>query len=202
MTTIPPGGFHFPLENAPTLEASSFEELQAQLLKFRVDNNLPVGDPRKDIQEYVLTNYPAYASSVSAEAPKVDEDALAKNQRERVSVWASNRYAMRAGGHTELEPRQVAEDRAAVCESCPHNQPFVDDCHSCVEHLSRTLFLLRQGGTTGNAGKLFACDITGQDNLTAAYLPEKMLAHRKKFASELPDYCWLTKLDHENTTTV
>jgi hypothetical protein len=192
---IPPGGYTIPVPFGPPLEAGSFEELIDELIKYRTNNHLPLGDPRKDIQDYVIANFPAYAGSVSAEAPKPDEDALAKNQRERVSVWASNRYAMRSSGHTEFETPEVSEARSAICAQCPHNQPFVNDCGTCVDQVNRTLFLVRQGKTNSHEQVLHSCMVTGQDNLTASFLPTKMLAHRNKFMDELPDFCWLRQLE-------
>lgn len=189
-----PGGWSYP-EGDKRITSTGFNELVDALTKDRTQNGRPIGDPIGDIRAYVLREFPQYAGSVSVARPPVDEDALANNLRERVTVWSSNRYALRTSGHTELVSQEEANRRAEICQVCPKNQDYPHDCPSCVTALERTLFLLRQGKTSNPPLK--ACEITGQDNNTAVFLPDSMLQHRKKFQTQLEDevpQCWLLSL--------
>lgn len=194
MAIVPPGGVWKFVQKLPNGNVQMFvswdeTDLAKQVTKFRMNNNLEIGDVKAEIER----------SMRPRTANLKDERSL----RERVTGWKSNRAYQKL----EFVSPEEAERRAQICVDCPFNQAkYADDCIECHAHVEQDLYAMRQGRTTSQDQWLGACQITGQENKTAAQLAEHNLLHRNNFTAELrekkPD-CWLLSLDsHEPTEGV
>lgn len=166
------------------ITASDYESLIDAIIKDRANNQRPIGDPPREYQAYVVKHWPHFAGAASPtiSSPVKTEG---KTLRERVTNWLANRYSQK--GNSELVSEEEAERRAKICSQCPHNQEEGNDCPPCVKNNQRISFLLREGRQTATPIK--ACEIMGQDNSAAVWLPIKMLNLSK--VSEAPDFCWM-----------
>lgn len=193
---VPARQWHYPERpGQEPIRAGSYSELVDALIQDRVDNQKTIGDPENDIRLYILKNFPDSASSVPSNQAAIPKETLSRNLRERVQSWLGVRYALRAGGNDVLVSQEEAERRAQICAKCPANKEVPNDCPPCRANNNRTGFLLRQGQQTETQVKF--CEITGQCNSTASFLPEKMLKHRNRYLGELKEKapaCWLLNL--------
>lgn len=190
---VPPldaGGFHFN-QNIPggmirNITASTKDELIREVLKFRVDNSLEIGNPELEIDEYLCGLWPHLCANLLPRP--ADESPKGKTQRQRTTNWRYNRYAQ-AQGIEKRESQEVADARAEICAGCEYNVDNKDNCSPCVAANDKALFVLRGGKSTKM--KVGGCAILGQDNETAAFLPQELLTYKKQYQDQLPSYCWL-----------
>jgi len=191
MGVVPPGGVYKFIQKLPTgtrlFVDVTEENLALQVIKFRINNGIPVGDVRTEI---------------SKSKPSVRPPGDQRSLRERVTGWKSNRMFQKI----EFVEQDVADARSKVCLSCPYNKiKYYDDCVECYSHTARDLYAMRQGRETPSDQWLGACDICGHDNLTAVHLDEKNLLHRNGFLDELANKnpsCWMLHLDKEQAKEV
>ncbi len=180
MWTVPGGGgWRFPQQWAGgvrLLTAQTKSSLIKLISEFRVENDIPFGDPEKELDDYLV-------NLQVTQAPRE------RTMRERVTSWKTNRQF---ASH-ELVSDDVAKERATICAGCPYNQiNWADGCSACFQKTQRDLIALRQNRTMGL--QLGACAIAGHDNATAVFLSEASLKHRNQVMHKLPDFCWMKKL--------
>lgn len=190
---IPPreaGGFHFPQKlpngGVHTHYASTKDELDREILRFRVNNNIPEGNPEIESNDYLCDRFPNLCSKDVD--PVADESPENKTLRQRTTNWRMNRFAQ-AQNVKERVSQELADARVAVCSTCPNNQKNEDGCGTCVEANRSTLFQLRDGKNVKTS--VGGCTITGQDNATAAFFPPELLKYKSAYLDKLPSFCWL-----------
>lgn len=173
------GGWRFPQPWAGgvrLLTAQTKGSLIKLISEFRTENDIPFGDPAKELDEYLIN------LQIPATQPT-------RTLRERVTAWKSNRQF---SSHELVSP-ELAEERAQICANCPQNKMnWADGCSSCFDKTKRDLIALRQNRNTKT--QVGACLIAGHDNSTAVFLSEASLKHRNQFMDKLPDFCWMKKL--------
>lgn len=194
---IPPlaeGGFHYPqaLPSGSTeiISGSTRDEVIASLQNFRFANGIDVGDPQREVDSYLCGRWPRFCSE--EDATVADETRDNKNLRQRTTNWKSNRYAQ-SDSSDPLVSDEIAEKRAATCETCPKNQDNRSGCPPCVVDNDRVLFMLREGRNVKNSESLGGCDVCGQDNRTAVFFPDSSLKYANAYQDQFPDFCWLKK---------
>lgn len=204
---IMPGGYHYEENGKKIVEdAISYEDLIERLAKYRAANGLPLGDPQRDVDRYICTNYP---NMCGGQMPTPVDDGtdpielcygqpVKRTPRERVMQWAANR--MQKVGQIELVDRDEANRRATVCAMCPMkrrwNEP-VEGCPGCnayVEEAEVNLFKIRRAKHTDLQIGGHMCDVAGHDLETASFLEEPALRHRRNYAGLLPSNCWMNEL--------
>lgn len=202
---IMPGGYHYE-ENGKMVveEAASYEDLIAQLAQYRAANGLPLGDPQYDIDKYICSKFPNMCGGRMPDPEEgVDPIELSygkpvkRTPRERVMQWAANRMH---SATIEFVDKEVAENRAEICGSCPMRRPWndaIEGCPGCADYVQQAevnLFKIRAGRkTTAQIGG-HMCDIAGHDLETACWLEEPALRHRRNYRGQFPDACWLKDL--------
>ena len=182
---IPPGGFVFD-ENGTRIEGHSYQSLAENLLRYRIDNRLPVGDPLKEIVERVCAQHPHFCS---AHTPPL-QGAL-PSLAGHVAGWMSRLYASLRASNIEhaFVGQEEAQRRAEICAGCPNNVNWKTGCGSCASATENEGFTFRAGRRTVGEERLQGCHIVGQENRTAVWLkspPPVTPAEREAF----PTHCW------------
>ena len=188
---IPPGGHHFIErvgETSHRIDGDSFRNVAERLLKFRVANKLPVGQPLDEVYAYVCSNWPHFCHVPSPEQqPRTTSE---PSFTIGVLHWVTRLWQRQALTPAPLVSDTVAEQRAAICRACPHQRDWADyGCGSCVEGVRQRSFVFRAGREVGT--KVTGCAILKQDNTSAIFasvssLPEATPEERAK----LPNHCW------------
>ena len=185
---VPPGGFHYEdKEHRYRIDGHSYQSVADAVLRYRIENKIPVGDPLKDVLDYVCRNWPHFCS---AHNPPVAGNA-SPSLSSRVSVWMAALYrAARTLATTgNFVDDATANRRAATCEKCPFNKDWRTGCGSCLEATAQVGYTFRAGRKVGNEKRLGACEIIGQENATAVWVkglpPVAPSEHQ-----QLPAFCW------------
>lgn len=193
LSVIPPGGYHFPDRSTGEvvkIEAGSFGELEAAVLKHRLSNGYPPGNPALEVSEYICGSWPHFCrDSERAEAAPRSSPAVQARQglATRCAAWLA-RFYVRARVDKGVAPN-VTQHRAETCVRCPKNQEFRGGCGSCLENIQRIFFVWRRDRPLPLEAELKACEVTGQHNGAAAlsaYQPELTQEER----DALPAGCW------------
>lgn len=103
-------------------------------------------------------------------------------------------------GEEGLVPQEVAEERAAICATCPYNMALATGCGSCVLAVSRGIEAVIGGKKTSNDNILEgrACGICGCALKAAIWVPISaqvagMSDTVKDRFKEVSSYCWKAK---------
>lgn len=195
---VPPNGWHYPVgpePNALVFHGESFEDVVRQITKYRAGNSIELGNPARDLEDYICRNWPHFCGGSSAtidtanHVPVTPRDAP-KSYLQRVIDWIAVRYTN--AGSFALVSATEAERRAAICVKCPQNQEWQNGCPPCIAKAEHDLFLIRQGRTTLRSRYLKGCRVAGHDNEASCWMPEKLLQHREGL--NLPSICWMRAL--------
>lgn len=190
-SVVPPGGFHFIERHGNAvvrIDSTSVEATAEALLKYRLANGIPPGNPQQDVFDFICKQWPHFCTDTN-------ESYLVPNRppprEEHLSRRASNWMVLlwNLGSNNEVDAKTAA-GRAAVCAACPLNQDYHPGaCAPCVESLDRLSFIWLRNRTTPVDGALFACKACAQLNrsaVQAATLPNLT----PEDTASLADGCW------------
>jgi hypothetical protein len=182
---IPPGGFHY-MEGDHRIESHSYQALADAVMKYRLNNKIPVGNPLKDVLDYVCNNHPHFCTRHQPVNPG-SKPSLAS----RVATWMAHLYQTSRSLVLEhaFVSQEEADRRTAICASCPLNEDWRQGCGTCRESTKQIGFTFRAGRKAKDEDKLMACSVLAQENATAVWLnvlPSATTEERK----QLPDHCW------------
>lgn len=168
-SVIPPGGFHYIEKHGGIeikIESSSHHAVAEAVLKFRLNNGIPPGNPQKDVNDYVCKNHPHFCTQtdepyLSGAAPLSREQHLSR----RVAEWMVSLFKLGSDNETT---QTRANERAAICAACPLNKDYVPGaCGPCVESTDRLSFIWLRNRKTPDDAKLGGCTAIGQLNRSA-----------------------------------
>lgn len=186
---VPPGGFHYEDKvQRFRVDGHSYQSVAEALLRYRLENKLPVGNPLKDVLDYVCTNWPHFCSPHN---PPIHGGNASPAISSRISVWLSSLYraARTLGGSENFVTQAEADRRAAICRSCPHNVEWRHGCTGCLQGISTLGFTFRAGRTAAEEKALKGCDVIGQENATAVWVRALPPASPSEYEA-LPKHCW------------
>lgn len=192
---VPPAAngvhWHFPVTPQQTLEANTEEELIKLIFEYRLRNNLPPGDPERDIDAHYCANWPSACQKEPSDYGKGGTPAPTRESLlNRVTRWAAYlAQKMPRGGFNLVNAAEV-ERRAFICFACPKNVPWKVGCQGCSSATSTLLVQLRQLRTSSRQGNLLCCQVIGQENATAVHLELKELPITEEQQTQLPQNCW------------
>jgi len=204
-SVVMPGGWHYKERGKMLVEdAINYEDLINMLAGYRATNRLPLGNPQKDIDNYICRNFPNMCGRGPTD-PNIEDKVelcygqpVIKTPRERVMQWAANR--MQKAGQLNRVDMDEATRRGAICAACPlkvrWNEP-VEGCPGCqvyVEEAESMLVKIRANKSAGNQLSGLACTVAGHDLETACWLEEAGLRHRRNYEGQLPQHCWMHDL--------
>lgn len=184
-----PGGWHFMATPTLRIDAETFPELITTLERYRISNNLPIGDPLADIESYICTTFPHSCHSVMGATVTAVVDVGTVNPRrnllDRIILWFE--LQMSKLGTDVIVLQGEAERRAQICMRCPENKEWKTGCGECTSNIDRLSKLVRSGHALARDRKLKACSVLGQENRAAVWLKRDRLSS----ADNLPGHCWL-----------
>jgi hypothetical protein len=178
-----PSGYRIPLKG----ELPNPQEVIAALMEYRLENNIEVGSPEGDLEEYVCSTFPTWCRR-EAGTPQPIQTVPGRRNVDLVIGWANHLYVH--VGRLQLIPQKEAEERANICKNCPMQMEWSRDCPPCVTSAQRLLSILRQGKDTAVAqnGEVRGCQVYGWDNRTACHIDKQHLPPPNPNA---PPACWM-----------
>lgn len=190
---IPPGGWHFKVDERTRLASSDFPRLVQMLADYRVSNMLPLGDPLKDLEDYICTTWPHMCHKAGPNArvsievvslPKPDMSG-APTLVDQMIKWLDDMTAGVSMDNIVLEPE--ARRRADICASCPNNVKWKTGCGTCNDNIERVSGIVRMGRRLLKNPRLKACGLTFMELKAAVWLRRERVVRED---ATLPDYCW------------
>lgn len=168
-SVVPPGGYHFYETHdglRVKIESDSYEALSAALLRYRINNGIPPGNPQQDVFDYVCNTWPHYCHDNDPYNKLVGrEPSMGEMLSRRVVVWMTKLW--NAGASNEVK-NEEAERRAAICATCPLNVDYkAGGCGACLDGVERLAFTWLRTRKTTRDKELKACSATGALNRCA-----------------------------------
>lgn len=191
-TVIPPGGWHYPQirKDGTTLkiESPSYPSLLEDVLRYRIDYDLDIGDVNQEVSDYICGLNPGQCkkSSSLVEIPKKKSRTIPLLM-DRIKEWLNKVTQTR---RTQVNANKALK-RIEVCAQCPQNVSWHVSCGPCNEKLERTLFLVRNGLEAGHKDQIQGrgCRILGICHRTAVWLDDPKIDEDLK--AKAPKNCWL-----------
>lgn len=186
---IPPGGHHFIDRSGPMetrIDGASPEDVATNVLKFRLQNNRPPGNPMQELIDYVCGTWPHFCHDTNPPqlyVPAVPEP-LGRRSAAMIGQWFATVGDDPGVSHEE------AYRRAAICALCPANQACEQGgCGACAGQIQRLSFIYRHGRATPQDSALKCCDVLSTP-LQAAVWSSKLPAPTDEQRIQLPNNCW------------
>jgi hypothetical protein len=188
---IPPGGHHFIERHGTTerrIEGSSYDDVAEQLLRYRVANGIPLGQPRDEIVAYVCGTWPHFCAEQLSVPPPVSSK---PGYIAGVTMWLQELAQRQAMSPKPLVGDEEANRRAEICRGCPLQKTWEEGCGSCRDSIRRQGFVFRAGKDVSNAKKVLGCSVLFQENHAAAWAHKDVLPPvPEEDKARLPHNCW------------
>lgn len=186
------GGWEFPQPyNGGTvpLSGNDAEDLLENVTTFRIENGLPLGEPAREIAEYIKAKSPGNNGGRRAaiQEPVVSHLRAIVPMIEHCKVWL---VAMLKRKDIVLVREDEANDRAQVCQGCPQNISWRTSCGGCNDDIDYKSNTLRQRPRSTLDKKLRACRLHRFPLQSAIFIDRDQLPPRHDNAPEL---CWVRK---------
>jgi hypothetical protein len=187
-SVIPPGGHHFIDRSGGEpfrIDGDNLDDVAKKVLKHRLDNGRPPGDPMSELIDYVCGTWPHFCRETepaALETPPQRRAPLAT----RCASWIARFYAAARADAGVSRPE--TERRANICASCPQNT-VLSGCGSCIENIERVFFIWRRDRALPRERELHACHLIGQHNGAAA-LAAELPSIDDETRERLPANCW------------
>lgn len=185
--SIPPGGFHYPVDEGVVLKAPTYAKLVTEIETWRTQNGIPVGDPHKDIDQYFCSKWPHFCIAQKHETSANKGENISKG----VNAWAAIMLRNTPQGGYPLVNQDVAERRCKTCIGCPFNKVWRTGCASCSQATDSILIRLRQLRKITLDEGLLGCSINNFDNKTAIHFPLSALGITSERMAAIPQNCWI-----------
>lgn len=188
---IMPGGWHY-LQRIESdvlpVEALNYDALLDAVKQFRLDNDIPVGNVKADVDAQICERFPHQCNMEGPGTVETKKPTVSPYQMfiDRISHWA---VKVLNTPMKEYVLDDEAQRRAAICAQCPMNDDWKMGCPQCVTKASQVLTLIRAGrGNRVFKRTLKGCKAVKHDNETAVWLDRK---HLSEHVGETPENCWL-----------
>jgi hypothetical protein len=190
---VMPGGWHKPEVDRlgrqfPTpIRAATYDLLITAVAKFRADNGIPVGEPQKDVDDYICSAFPRQCNDFASDASV----SIAIPQAVTLTDKMLQVMEKQLENHSEerLELKQEAARRADICRGCPFNVRWNTGCGACFEAVNRMSATLRIGNHVPRDRDLRACRLLCHENRSAVWLRLEHIGT----STDLPGFCWARK---------
>lgn len=180
--------WHFQQEDFDAIIGGhSKDNLVENVLAFRIANQLSVGNPEADVENYYRRRYPEryyLASGPNQTFPPPEKERTALDE-----IGLKNKLWAKA--KAKLVGKDEAAARATICAGCPSNVTVheITICSPCVAQLNRDALIL-SGNRAANPDLRF-CNALQHDNRVAVWMADENLDRSKKFIAAAPAQCWL-----------
>lgn len=166
--------------------AETGEALIAQVIQFRVNVNLPLGDPVYDVAQFTKARSPQndrYAGRQIGQPRTEPREPIIKALRDWLEGLAQTK--------PELCGIDEANERAAICQTCPQNIKWqLETCGACNEALVEQGLFMRRRVSYAPDVALKACRLHKIYLPTAVFIDRDALPQRHQDA---PAGCWVGK---------
>lgn len=186
-----PGGWRYKGDGysiPPKGGLTSAQKLLDQLIDYRLQNGVPLGNPIKDIEDYICGQYPDFCHRDN-HSPKTGKQDLSTGPTlmERVLIWAQSVMTKKKW---DVMDKAEAERRASICKHCQFNTPYATGCQSCGSRAKMLSVQLRKGHKLEDSldANLKACSLHGHECKAGVWLDKGLLPALK---NEAPENCWL-----------
>lgn len=192
-SVVMPGGWHKPEKDRlgrdmpEPIRGDTYKDLVENVIKFRADNMIPIGDVRAEVNEYICTSYPHMCHNVpGAEVTVTITQGTVTQQSltDTMIQWLDRQVENHSPDTLELAGE--AQRRADICKMCAYNVHWNSGCGSCSDAVNRLSTILRVGKTLSSSDRLRACQILGHENRAAVWLRLDKIGN----SPELPPECW------------
>ncbi len=176
-----PFGGHHHIEYGITFRADSFTALVEKVSSFRLQNNIPVGNPEQEILSRYAQFWPWLV--------RQERDAEPLTDRLDYREW---RYWLQKTWRTppaKLITTREARDRWVKCQTCPANLKKTWDESDESSEVTRRAYLLRRGMDVPDYLGFCACHKTDLGVFTFIEAAKDYSARKTTEAS--PDGCWV-----------
>lgn len=161
--------------------------LERALTNYRLQNNLPVGNPWLDIVDQVCARYPGWCDAATAATIQAEyfqpKPAGEPRWIDRILEWGAGLM----GKPVNYVTAEEAAKRALVCKTCPNNETYENQCPSCTTRAHQLFTVLRQNRDTPMWRKLGGCRALSLCCRAAVWLERDLLP------PGAPAECWITK---------
>lgn len=185
---VPPNNFHYPIDKGVVLRASTYELLVKEIINWKTQNGMPIGDPDKQIDDYVCSKWPSYCNVTNEESKLIQKNS---DMLTKVNGWAALTMRDTPAGGYQLVDQSVATNRCKICIDCPFNKAWRSGCGNCMKATDTILIRLRQLRKIMLDESLMGCAINGFDNRTAVHLPLSALKLTEEKLQSIPQNCWI-----------
>lgn len=169
------------------------------ILRFRLDNGLDVGQPEEELENQLRYRHPGFYPQTRE--VNITDEALDKKARSALDevrltnkLWTKfDTDQAKAGKRAQRVRRDEAEARAEVCAACPANTKVsgITSCSPCVANLNREALILSSNQRTKQTNLAFCASLL-HDNRVAVWMPKEALGRSlSKINAETPALCWL-----------
>jgi hypothetical protein len=179
----PVGGEQYP-EYGMMFRADTFPELVDKLRSFRLNNNIPTGNPEHDILFYYATVFPWMV---------VDDMEAYREEKhsEEYLQWRQWVYDTWKTPPKQFVSSKEAEFRTAACMKCPHNKPMNWKKTDESQGLTARCYMLRRG-MGGNIGQIGFCSYHKADISAFNFCSPAEKFSKNTNPEGYPD-CWIGK---------
>lgn len=163
------------------------ERLLASIRNFRINQHLPMGEPERDLANYILERCPANRLFGRAAAPDQPRVRQIKPMAERLREWLSSDRTR----PKRLVGQDEALKRAQICAECTQNQlRWESSCVQCNDQVESEGRLMRQKVQAPMDDELGGCRIYGMYLPAATFLDRDELPDRNE---KSPSKCWVKR---------
>lgn len=181
----PFGGHHYEV-GGQTFKGKNYDEVVRSLAAFRINNNIPLGNPDSEVIAYYAVNWPWLVEEYEAEPKPMPMEGYLAWRLWLMEAWNNP--------PKKLLTNKEASERFAICRKCPMNMPISRDGSPADEMaaLKRKSFLLRRGSMAPEG--IGYCTLHRVDLSVFCFLDNCLaFSSKKPDAKDLPE-CWASSL--------
>lgn len=196
-SVVMPGGWHKPEKDRlgqdlpEPIRADTYKKLIEAVVQFRLDNSIPLGDVKAEVDEYICTTFPHMCHYIENARVVITVGKPPPNRRPSLTDDIIQWFVRVLKDHSidKLVTPDVAKQRAEICRKCKLNIRWNESCGSCVETINRSSALVRFGQDVPHGKELKGCQVLRHENRSAVWLKDEFL----ESDDSLPSYCWARK---------
>lgn len=192
----PPGGWRWTQpESGREFYHYAHQPFLDQIRDHRLANGYPItADWKEELDDQLCRDNPDWF-------PKTCRRIGVKSGPRRLSFAAAMSFLQMLGrwassGAPYID-QEVAEERAAICSTCPHNVPSAFSCGNCETKIQQIISIIGGKRSTRSDDKLFSCGVCSCQLKSAVHFPIE--SQRENLTPEMVeefkaiDYCWKGK---------
>lgn len=189
----PPGGWVYTEPSTGiTFQHYSHNEWLNKIREHRLANEIPItADWKEELEDELCRNNPDWF-------PTICRRIGAKSGPRRLSFAATMSFLQMLGkwvaGGAPYVDQQEAEERAAICSTCPHNVHSEFGCGACETQIRNIISTIGGHRSTSLDDKLFSCGICSCQLKSSVWFPVELqksnLTNEMVAEFKAIDYCW------------